>query len=77
VACIPHDSLQFDAVWYHNYQKYQHTDFSTETNKKITEYLLFINLFETFIGFRSLGTIKTISNDGHKILSKIYVHEYM
>jgi len=32
VACIPHDSLQFDAVWYHKYNKYQHTDVSTETN---------------------------------------------
>jgi len=34
VACNPHNSLQFDAVWNHNYKKYQHTDFRTETNKK-------------------------------------------
>jgi hypothetical protein len=33
--------------------------------------------FKSFIAFRNLGTIKVIRNDGHTMLSKIYVHKDM
>ena len=57
-TCGLYPSQQFK-IWCcldHNYQKYQHTDFSTETKKKITECLLFLNIFKSFIEFRSYRT---------------------
>jgi hypothetical protein len=46
-----------------------------QQQQNITDCLFFLNIFKSFIEFRNLGTIKTNSNNGHKILSKTYVHK--